>query len=147
MMVLLYCTALEPQLMPRSRIPLVYQAFCIATILFEKSDVNLQKIDEKKNLTNPFTKTSISRSSEMINQIWVYDTILIGFSPSRSCWKLCPQANHLTIVLIIIIYELINNKNYLIFFIIRLYLLTSSYVVMNSLGLLRSIKEDLLRNS
>ena len=71
----------------------------------------------------------------MINQRWVYDTILIGFSPSGSCWKICSKANHLMIILIIIIYELINNKSYLIFFITRLYLLTNSYIMMKSLGL------------
>ena len=59
----------------------------------------------------------------MINQRWVYDTILIGFSPSGSCWKLCPKANRLMIALIINVYKLINNKNYLIFFITKTHLL------------------------
>ena len=72
----------------------------------------------------------------MINQRWVYDTILIGFSPSGSCWELCSKANRLMIALIINVYELINNKNYLIFFITRLHLLTNFYIVMKSLGLL-----------
>ena len=24
---------------------------------------------------------------------WIYDTVLIGFSPNESCWKLCPKVN------------------------------------------------------
>ena len=62
----------------------------------------------------------------MINQRWVYDIILIDFSLSGSCWEMCPKINRLTVVLIINVYKLINNKNYLIFFIIRLHLLTKS---------------------
>ena len=81
----------------------------------------------------------------MINQRWVCDTILIGFSPSECCLELCPKANHLTIVLIINVYELINNKNYLIFFIIRLYLLMNSYIVIKFLGLFRFNKERIYR--
>ena len=72
----------------------------------------------------------------MINQRWVYDIILIDFSPSESYWELCPKVNHLTIVLIINVYELLNNKSYLTFFIIRLYFLKNSCVVMKFLGLL-----------
>ena len=29
------------------------------------------------------------------NGKWVFDTILIGFSTSGSCWELCPKANRL----------------------------------------------------
>ena len=47
-----------------------------------------------------------------------------------------PKVNHLTIVLIINVCELINNKSYLIFFIIRIDLLMNSYIVIKSLGLL-----------
>ena len=72
----------------------------------------------------------------MINLRWVYDTILIDFSSRESYWELCPKTNHLMIVLIINIYELINNKSYLAFFITKLHLLMNSYIVMKFLGLL-----------
>ena len=52
-------------------------------------------------MTNPFTEASVSRSSKIINQKWVYDTVPIGFSLGKSCWELYPKANHLMIALII----------------------------------------------
>ena len=53
--------------------------------IVDRGDVELQKIDEKENLIDPFTRPSMSKSSSTINQRWVYDTISIGFSPSGSC--------------------------------------------------------------
>ena len=72
----------------------------------------------------------------MINRRWIDDTILIDFSSSESCWELCPKTNSLTIVLIKNIYELKNNKSYLIFFITKIHLLINSYIMMKFLGLL-----------
>ena len=82
---------------------------------------------------------------------FIYPTLVGGGLEKKIegiwCWELYSKANHLTIVLINNIYELINNKSYLTFFIIRLHLLTNFYIVMKSWGLLWSIKDDLLRSS
>ena len=51
------------------------------------------------------------------------------------CWKIYPKVNRVMIVLTIIVYEVINNKNYLILFIIRLHLLMNFYIMMKSLEL------------
>ena len=97
---------------------------------------NFRRSTDRRIWPTPSLKLLESKNSMTSNGRWILDTVPIGFSPSGSCWELCSKANRVTIVLTIIIYELINNKNYLIFFIIRIHLLTNSYVVMKSLGLL-----------
>ena len=71
--------------------------FCTATIWFGRSWIEVTSIFRRsmKKRTWPIDllKPSMSRSSKTINQRWVYDTVSIGFSPSRSCWKLYPKIN------------------------------------------------------
>ena len=91
--------ALEPLLKRKNRSHIsTPSTFCIATIWSCRSWIemtsNFRRLTERRIWSIYLLKPSISRSSKIINWRWVYDTILIGFSPSESCWKLYPKVNH-----------------------------------------------------
>ena len=48
----------------------------------DRGDVDLQKIDGKENLADPFTKAIAVRSSMTTSRRWILDTAPIGFRPS-----------------------------------------------------------------
>ena len=75
--------------------------FCTATIWFERSWIevtsNFRRSIERRIWSIHLLKPSVSKSSKTINQRWIYDTVPIGFNPSRSCWELYPKANYQSI--------------------------------------------------
>ena len=89
--------------------------FYTATILSERSWIEMTSIFwrliEKRIRPTHLLKLSKSRSSIITSQRWVYDTVPIGFSPSKSCWKLYPKDNHQSVNDCVHIYKL-----YIIFY-------------------------------
>ena len=71
--------------------------FYAATTWSERSWIEMtssfRRLTERRTWPTHLLKPSTSRSLKTTNQRWVYDIASIGFSPSRSCWKLCPKIN------------------------------------------------------
>lgn len=61
------------------------------TLILRRSTVRTTWPTHLRNL-------SPSRSSFLWR--WVWDTFVIGFSSSGSCWDLCPKPNHMMIVIV-----------------------------------------------
>ena len=100
--ILLYCnsTGVIAQVKePKSHQQIKHILCCDHLIreIMDRGDVKIQKIDIKKNLVTYLLKALVSRSSKIVYQRWVYDTIPIGFSPNRSCRKLCLKVNRQSI--------------------------------------------------
>ena len=101
-LMVLFCytaTILEPLLKPRSRDSIsTPNILCAIITLSGRSWIEVtstfKKMMEERTRLTHLLKLSKSKSLMTTNQRWVYDTVPIGFSPSESCWKMCPKANH-----------------------------------------------------
>ena len=97
--ILLYCDstgaiaqAKEPKWHQRTKH--ILRCYHLAWEIMDWGDVELQKIDGKENMTDPFTKALGVKESEDYKSKMDIQYCTVGFSPSRSCWKLYLKVNH-----------------------------------------------------
>ena len=89
---------LEPLLKQKNRDPIgAPNIFCTAITLSERSWIEVtstfRRSTKKKIWPTHLLKLSKLKSLMTTSQRWIFDTVLIGFSPSGSCWKICTKVN------------------------------------------------------
>ena len=113
----------------------------------DRGDIDLQKIDKKENLTDPFTKALVIKEFDNHKSKMGISTVPSGFRTSESCWEMCAKkliVKLLTVEQPSIVIDLLINKIFGIF-IISFHLLMNSVVIMKSLGLFKFDKERIYR--
>ena len=99
-----YCImiVLVPLLKSRNPSPIKEpNIFCVTISWSVRSSIEVTlscwRLMERKIWCTPSLKLSGPKSLMTISRRWVLDTVLIDFSLSRSCWKIYPKINYISI--------------------------------------------------
>ena len=119
--ILLYCDSTgaiaqvkEPKAHQRTKH--ILHHFHLVWKIVDRGDVDLQNIDGKENLVDPFTKALTIKEFDNHKSKMGIRYVPSGFKTSKSCWEMCPKKPNVKLLTVeqpSIVIDLLINKIYL----------------------------------